>query len=97
MKLLSTRARAELWKLQAAMRHAAEERNKVARVLLTSRSVLTAQAQRDLWLEFAWVDQEYRFTVSQLVQFCSRHALRVADGEPDINKQPNSQRKIPPP
>lgn len=77
MKLLSTRARAELWKLQASMRHAADERSKVLRVLLGSRTALTPAAQHDLWLEFAWVDQEYRFAVMQLAAFCAKHGSRV--------------------
>lgn len=77
MKLLSTRARAELWKLQGALRKSAEERNSVFRHLLVSRRVLTDSAQRDLWLEFSWVDQEYRFCVMQLSNFCAKHGPRA--------------------
>jgi prephenate dehydratase len=78
LKLLSTRARAELWRLQAAMRHAAEERNNVTRILLTSRSALTPDAQRELWLEFSWADQEYRHAVAQLAAFCEKHEAKTA-------------------
>ena len=73
MKLLSTRARAELWKLQAAVRATAEERNKVLRVLMSGRGVLTRDAQHELWMEFSWADQEYRFSVMQLAAFVERH------------------------
>jgi hypothetical protein len=77
VKLLSTRARSELWKLQRAVRSAAEERNNVIRILLTSRSALTVGAQRDLWLEFSWVDQEYRICVIQLSAFCTKHGSKT--------------------
>ena len=81
MKLLSTRARAELWKLQAALHKIADERNEVLKILLDSPGVITADAQRELWLEFSWIDQEYRFCVMQLVEFCERHSLRVKEIE----------------
>jgi len=77
VKLLSTRARAELWKLQASVRAAAEERNKVLRVLMHGRGVLMPNAQHELWMEFSWADQEYRFSVLQLAAFCERHAERT--------------------
>ena len=77
MKLLSTRACAELWKLQTAVRQAAEERNKVLRVLMNGHSALTQDAQHELWMEFSWVDQEYRFTVMQLAAFCERHGSKA--------------------
>lgn len=75
MKLLSTRARAELWKLQGAVRRAADERNKVLRVLLNARGALAREAQHELWLEFSCVDQEYRYSVTKLAAFCERHGL----------------------
>ena len=81
MKLLSTRARAELWKLQAALHKVADERNALLKVLLDSPGVLTPGAQHELWLEFSWIDQEYRFCVMQLVEFCERHSLRVKEIE----------------
>ena len=77
MKLLSTRACAELWRLQSAMRHAASERSTVLRMLLSNRNVITPSAQRELWLEFACMDQEYRYTVAQLVAFCAAHGSRA--------------------
>lgn len=74
MKLLSTRACAELWRLQSSMRHAAEERSTVLRILLANRNVITQSAQRELWLEFACMDQEYRYAVMQLAAYCEKHA-----------------------
>jgi hypothetical protein len=79
VKLLSTRARAELWKLQTAVRAAVEERNKVLRVLMHGRGVLTRDAQQELWMEFSSADQEYRFSVMQLAAFCERHGVRTAE------------------
>lgn len=54
------------------MRHAADERNTVLRMLLANRSVITPSAQRELWLEFACMDQEYRYAVVQIAEFCAR-------------------------
>ena len=73
MKLLSTRACAELWRLQSSLRQAAEERNTVLRMLLANRNVITTSAQRELWLEFACMDQEYRYAVAKLAGFCATH------------------------
>jgi hypothetical protein len=41
--------------------------------VLASRRAATSLAQRDFWLEFTWVDQEYRIAVRRLAQFCSEH------------------------
>jgi hypothetical protein len=79
MKLLSTRARAALWRLQMAVRAAAKERDRLLRQMGSSRSSLTIEAQRDICLEFACADQEYRHAVSLLEEFCSRHSLLVTD------------------
>lgn len=73
MKLLSTRACAELWRLQSSLRKAAVERDTVLRILLANRNVITPSAQRELWLEFACMDQEYRYAVMQLAGFCGAH------------------------
>jgi hypothetical protein len=42
-------------------------------MFLASRNTTTAIAQREFWLEFAWVDQEYRIAVRRLAQFCTEH------------------------
>lgn len=78
MKLLSTRARAELWKLQDAVREAATERAKVLRVLMNARGALMPEALHELWLEFSCVDQEYRYHIARLEDFCLRHDQRDA-------------------
>lgn len=73
MKLLSTRARAELWRLQNAMRLASKDRDRLLRMLGSSRAALSADAQRDICLEFACADQEYRHTVALLAEFVRHH------------------------
>jgi hypothetical protein len=40
------------------------------RLFLASRHATTLSAQREFWLEFSWLDQEYRAAVHQLAQFC---------------------------
>ncbi len=73
MKLLSTRARAELWRLQNAMRVAGKERERLLRMLSSSRVALSVDAQRDICLEFACADQEYRHAVAMLANFVRHH------------------------
>jgi hypothetical protein len=74
MKLLSTRARAELWRLQNAMRVAVKERDRALRMLTSSRAALSIEAQRDICMEFACADQEYRYALMGLVSFCEKHS-----------------------
>jgi hypothetical protein len=73
MKLLSTRARAELWRLQNAMRAAGKERDRLLRLLSSSRAALSGDAQRDICLEYACAEQEYRHTVMLLADFVRQH------------------------
>ena len=73
MKLLSRRALDELGALQDAMLELAAHRNTALRMFLTSRNTTTPIAQREFWLEFSWVDQEYRVAVKRLAQFCMQH------------------------
>jgi hypothetical protein len=70
---MSTRARAQLWKLQESVRGTARERDRLMRVLNSSRTALTAEARHELWMEFSLADQEYRFAVAELAQFCNHH------------------------
>ncbi len=79
-KLLSRRALEELGSLQANVRELAQGRNMAIRILTASRFVAIASAQREFWLEFAWLDQEYRYAVRRLAQFCTEH--RDAGGDP---------------
>ena len=73
MRLLSRRALEELGALQHAMQELAAHRNAALRMFITSRNTTTPIAQREFWLEFAWVDQEYRMAVHRLAQFCLEH------------------------
>ena len=73
MKLLSRRALDQLGTLQSSVQELAAHRNTALRMFMASRSTTTAKAQREFWLEFAWVDQEYRIAVRRLAQFCTEH------------------------
>jgi hypothetical protein len=73
MKLLSRRALDQLGTLQASMQELASHRNTALRMFVASRNTTTPVAQREFWLEFSWVDQEYRIAVRKLAQFCTDH------------------------
>jgi hypothetical protein len=73
MKLLSRRALEELGALQDAMQDLAAHRSAALRMFITSRNTTTPIAQREFWLEFSWIDQEYRAAVRKLAQFCLRY------------------------
>lgn len=72
-KLLSRRALEELGSLQSTVRELAQGRNMAFRIFTASRFVAIASAQREFWLEFSWLDQEYRVAVRRLAQFCNEH------------------------
>jgi len=72
-ELLSRRASGELGALEASVQQLGTRRNAALRLFLVSRSSTTALAQREFWLEFSWVDQEYRAAVRRLAQFCDAH------------------------
>ena len=78
MKLLSRRALDQLGTLQANLQEPATHRNTALRMFMASRNTTTPVAQREFWLEFAWVDSEYRIAVRKLAQFCSDHRSLVA-------------------
>jgi hypothetical protein len=78
MKLLSRRAMVELGALQAQVRKVASDRNAALRVFRATRNAAVASAQHEYWLEFSWLDQEYRFAVRKLAEFCERHGASVA-------------------
>jgi len=73
MKLLSRRALEQLGSLQATVQELASHRNTALRMFMASRNTITPVSQREFWLEFAWVDQEYRIAVRRLAQFCDDH------------------------
>ncbi len=72
-RLLSRRALEELGALQAAVRDLSAHRNAALRIFVASRNSTTLMAQREFWLEFSWIDQEYRAAVLKLAQFCRQH------------------------
>jgi hypothetical protein len=78
MKFLSRRALDQLGTLQANLQELATHRNTALRMFMASRNTTTPVAQREFWLEFAWVDSEYRIAVRKLAQFCSEHRSLVA-------------------
>ncbi|MBV8785002.1 MAG: hypothetical protein JOZ67_12505 [Gammaproteobacteria bacterium] len=55
------------------LRELAAERSLALRLFFASRHAATAIAQREFWLEFSWVDQEYRVALRRLVKFCAEH------------------------
>jgi hypothetical protein len=80
MKLLSRRALDQLGTLQASVHELASHRNTALRMFMASRNTTTTVAQREFWLEFAWLDQEYRIAVRRLAQFCSDHRENTGTG-----------------
>jgi hypothetical protein len=76
MKLLSRRALEQLGSLEATVQELASHRNTALRMFMASRNTTTPIAQREFWLEFTWVDQEYRIAVRRLAQFCIAHQPR---------------------
>jgi len=78
-RLLSRRALDELGMLQAHVRDLAVDRNAALRIFMASRNATTLVAQREFWLEFSWVDQEYRAAVRKLAQFCQHYKAVAID------------------
>ncbi|HUI62768.1 MAG TPA: hypothetical protein VLX90_21235 [Steroidobacteraceae bacterium] len=73
MRILSRRALGELGALQDAVQDLAIHRSVALRMFVASRNATTVMAQREFWLEFSWIDQEYRAAVRRLAQFCRQH------------------------
>jgi len=86
VRSLSRRTLLQLRALEADMRELAGDRRKAFQLLRASRGATTQVAQREFWLEFAWLDQEYRVAVQRLARFCvqhggvARHASVVGEG-----------------
>jgi len=87
---LSRRARTRLGLLQASVSKLAAQRNEALRLFIASRHATTPAAQREFWLEFSWVDQEYRAAVHQLAEFCRQRleAQTAADRKREANGAP---------
>ena len=78
VRILSRRALEELAALQASVHALGAPRNAALRMFVASRHSTTSVAQHEFWLEFSWLDQEYRSAVRRLAQFCRLHR----DGSP---------------
>ena len=72
-KILSRRAFGELGALEASVQELGTHRSEALRLFVASRSATTELAQREFWLEFSWIDQEYRAAVRRLAEFCEEH------------------------
>jgi hypothetical protein len=77
-RLMSTRARTQLWRLQEAVRACAAKRDELMRRCEAARLVLMPEALRELWMEFCLAEQEYRIAIANLDEFCTRHSNAVA-------------------
>lgn len=75
-KSLSRRAVEELGALEASLQQLGTDRSAALQLLLASRSATTPLTQREFWLEFSWIDHEYRAAVRRLAEFCAEHAER---------------------
>jgi hypothetical protein len=75
-KTLSRRAIGELGVLEASVQELSTHRGAALRLFLASRSATTVVAQHEFWLEFSWIDQEYRAAVRRLADFCEDHGYR---------------------
>jgi hypothetical protein len=72
-KILSRRAFGELGALEANVHELGTHRSTALRMFLASRNATTPLTQREFWLEFSWIDQEYRAAVRRLAEFCAIH------------------------
>jgi len=73
MKPPSRRALEELSALHEKVLALGSPRSVALRMVAASRRSTTLTAQRDFWLEFSWLDQEYREAVRRLARFCLEH------------------------
>ena len=74
LRILSRRARGELNTLEASVRQLGTDRSAALRLFLASRESTTVIAQHEFWLEFSWIDKEYRAAVGRLARFCEVHS-----------------------
>ena len=56
----------------------AAQRNEALRLFVAGRHATDLAAQREFWLEFSWIDQEYRAAVHQLAEFCRQRLAAQA-------------------
>jgi hypothetical protein len=82
LKILSRRDIGELGALEGSVQELGTHRSAALHLFLASRNATTLLAQREFWLEFSWIDQEYRAAVRRLAQFCAAHRPTTAHGPP---------------
>jgi hypothetical protein len=82
---LSRRALDELGALQGNVRALGATRSTALRLLITSRYATTALAQREFWMEFSLLDEEYRAALRRLARFCLQHR---EPARPGVSGQP---------
>jgi hypothetical protein len=73
VRILWRQAQEELSALQATVNVLGAPRNAALRRFMASRYATTPTAQREFWLEFSWLDQEYRAAVRRLAVFCREY------------------------
>lgn len=73
VRIPSRLALEELSALQARVHALGAPRNAALRRFVASRHATTPTAQREFWLDFSWLDQEYRAAVRRLAVFCREH------------------------
>lgn len=76
VRILWRQAQEELSTLQATVNVLGAPRNAALRRFMASRYATTPSAQREFWMEFSWLDQEYRAAVRRLAEFCREHGNR---------------------
>ena len=75
-RILSRRVVGALGTLEANLHELGTHRSEALRLVVASRNATTELAQREFWLEFSWIDQEYRAAVRRLAEFCEEHGGR---------------------
>ena len=75
-ELPSRRAIGELGALAASVQELGTHSSAALRLFLASRHATTQLTQHEFWLEFSWIDQEYRAAVRRLAEFCAERRGR---------------------
>jgi hypothetical protein len=63
-------------RLIAGVCRLAAQRNDALRLLVATRHASAPAVQREFWLEFSWIDQEYRAAVHRLAEFNRQRLAR---------------------
>jgi hypothetical protein len=84
VRILWRQAQEELGALQVTVNALGDTRNAALRRFVASRHSTTSAAQREFWLEFSWLDHEYRAAVRRLAEFCREHRDRWPGGRTSV-------------